>query len=626
MAEKHWGKSLYRNTVSYFGGLIVAAAFILIIFSLILEFSIRQPSPYLGIFTYMVFPAILTFGALVFLYGMRRESLRRRKMAEPEALPYPRLDLNDPVQRKRFAYWSIGGMLGAILLGVLSYNAFLFTESVTFCGKVCHTIMQPEYTAYQYSPHARVACVDCHVGSGASWYVKSKMSGVRQVFAAVFHTYPTPIPVPIKNLRPARETCERCHWPKKFYGAQLVQIPHFRYDKDNTAEEISLLVKTGGGDTALGARAGIHWHMIIDNTVAFRAIDQHQEKIPWIQVKHDDGSVETFVDKDYKLTEKQIDALPKHTMDCIDCHNRPTHIFPAPGPGVDNAMAVGLIDPSLPWIKKVAVDALVKDYPSRAVARKDLEQTIADYYKKNYPDVYKTKLKAVEAAGKATANIYDRTVFPAMKVNWKTYAMNIGHRNWPGCFRCHDGRHVSTKTGKPLTHSCTACHTMPQRGPLVPLGTVMPASTENWHPWELKGKHAQILCSRCHAAGYRPPETCAGCHKIDPKAPMISMGCDTCHLKAQEVKPIVDCKSCHDDLGGLHLKGGHPDAQCWDCHKPHVWVVKGRATCETCHTDKKNHYKDQGACTNCHDFGTMNARLKLPVHAEREPLLKAHGA
>ena len=597
-------RALYHNSMSYFGGLIVVATGLLVAFALILEFSIASPSPYLGIFTYMVFPAILTVGVLLFLWGMRRESLRRRKLGVPDAPPYPDLDLNDPVQRKRFAYALVGGSLGAILLGAVAYNAFVFTESVTFCGRICHTIMQPEYTAYQYSPHARVACVDCHVGSGASWYVKSKLSGVRQVFAAVFHTYPRPIPVPIQNLRPARATCEHCHWPRKFYGAQLVQIPHFRYDEKNTAEEISLLVKTGGGDPQLGARAGIHWHMIIDNTVTFAATDPQQQHIPWVSVKHHEGGEETFVSTDTKLTKEQLDALPRHEMDCIDCHNRPTHIFPAPGPAVDEALANGGMDPSLPWVKKVVVDALEKEYPSRAEARTGLDQEITAYYAKNYPELAKSKADTVAKVVASAVHIYDRSVFPFMKVNWKTYATNIGHRNWPGCFRCHDGRHVSTTTGKVLTRDCTVCHTMPQRGPLVPLGTVMPSSNENWHPWELKGKHAEIQCSRCHQAGFRPPSSCAECHKIDPKAPMIDMGCDACHEKAQEVKPVAACTTCHDKktLPGLHTKGGHPDAECTDCHTPHTWLVTGRETCLNCHDDKADHHKDGGACTNCHSF------------------------
>jgi len=179
---------------------------------------------------------------------MRRESLRRRREgAGAEAAAFPRLDLNDPRQRRAFVWTLLGGTAGLILLSLVSYNAFEFTESVTFCGKLCHQVMEPEHTAYLSLPHARVPCVECHVGSGASWYVKSKLSGARQVLAVLLDSYQRPIPVPIKDLRPARETCEQCHWPEKFYGAQLIQNPHFRYDKDNTAEQIDYVVDTLAG-------------------------------------------------------------------------------------------------------------------------------------------------------------------------------------------------------------------------------------------------------------------------------------------------------------------------------------------------------------------------------------------
>ena len=594
------GKELYRNVISYFGGLVVLGSAFLILASLVWSLSLQQPSPYVGIITYMVFPGFLTFGVLLFLYGMRRESLRRRRLGTTEALPYPRLDLNDPAQRKRFAVALLGGGLLFVLLAFVGYNAFLFTESVTFCGRVCHTVMQPEYTAYLNSPHARVRCVECHVGSGAKWYVKSKFTGLYQVYAVIFHTYETPIPVPIKSLRPARETCEECHWPQKFYGAQLLQIPHYRYDEKNTPEQISLLIKTGGGSDKLGSKAGIHWHMIIDNSVTFAATDPALQNIPWISVRNRDGKVTEYVDRTSKLTPQQLAALPRHVMDCMDCHNRPSHNFPAPETAVDKAMQVNLIATDLPWMKKEAVDALVQDYPDREAAHKGIGDRITSYYEKNYPDVAKAKAAEIHSSEDAICAIYDRSVFPAMKVNWKTYTVNIGHRNWNGCFRCHDGNHV-TSDGKVLSNKdCTLCHTMPQRGPMQPLGAAMPASNENWHPMPLQGKHADLLCTRCHAAGFRPTMDCAGCHKLDASAPMMD-DCTSCHPAPGVKLPIADCKSCHDSLAGLHKKGGHPDASCTDCHKPHVWKVSGRDTCLQCHDDKKDHNAPQ-ACASCHDF------------------------
>src|SRR5512134_1919175 len=319
---------LYRNTISFFGALIAAGSILLMIFAFALDLSMKRPSPYLGIFTYIVFPTFFLVGAVLVLVGMWRESLRRRRAQTDEALPYPRVDLNDPVHRKWFSYVVLGGTFLAILMTFITYNAFLYSESVSFCGTLCHTVMKPEYEAYKASPHAKVRCVDCHVGHGASWYVKAKVSGARQVLAVLSKSYPTPIPTPIANLRPARETCEECHWPAKFFGTQLLQIPHFRYDEKNTPEQISIGVKTGGGSTALGGTAGIHWHMIIQNKVNYIAVDRQKQEIPYIEVRDEKGNLlEEYLSRDFKGNREELAKLPKDEMDCMDCHNRPTHIF-----------------------------------------------------------------------------------------------------------------------------------------------------------------------------------------------------------------------------------------------------------------------------------------------------------
>ncbi|MGW8285874.1 MAG: cytochrome c3 family protein [Candidatus Deferrimicrobiaceae bacterium] len=610
MAEHHKGAGLYRNAVSFFGVYVAIISIFLILFTLLLMFSFKSPSPYIGIFSYMVFPAFFTLGVIIFLYGMRRESIRRRQLGVDEALPYPRLDLNDPRTRKTFSYAIIGGSFLAILLAFISYHAFLYTETVSFCGQLCHTVMQPEYVSYKASPHARVPCVDCHVGAGASWYVKSKISGARQVLAVMLNTYPRPIPTPIENLRPARETCEECHWPAKFFGTQLMQIPHFRYDEQNTPEQISLGIKTGGGSGQLGENAGIHWHMITENKVHFIATDRKEQEIPWIRSSRQDGTEDVYITTDYKGDPEELASREKREMDCMDCHNRPTHIYEPPDAAVDKAMASYFISRTLPWVKKVVVDALVVDYPSREKAVEGLRTDIATFYRDKYPNVYKSRKADVDKAIDTAINIYDQSVFPDMKVNWKTYATNIGHRNWPGCFRCHDGKHV-TKNGKVLTTECTTCHTMPERGPLSPLGAMMPGPSKmKWHPMDLEGKHGRILCNECHEAGYRPPIDCAECHKIDTSAPMMSMACADCHEKKFEAQPVTSCRECHEKLPGLHLKGEHPDLSCTECHRPHVWEVTGRETCLSCHDDKMDHNKEEGACTNCHDFRGKAASSK----------------
>ncbi len=603
MKGQQLGSGLYRNPLSYFGGLVVAGSALLIVFASVVQFVMRETSPYFGIVTYMIFPAFLLLGLAIFVYGMQRESRRRRKLGAEAPPPYPRVDLNDDLQRKKFGYALVGGFLVLLVLGVAGYHSFLFTESVTFCGKLCHTVMEPEFAAYQHSPHAKVRCVDCHVGSGASFYVKSKLSGARQVLAVTFHTYPTPIPVPVKNLRPARETCEECHWPQKFYGAQLLQIPYFRYDETSTSDQISLMIKTGGGSSKLGQSAGIHWHMVVDNKILYAARDEKELDIAWFKVIGSYGQEREYTSLDKPISREELAKLPKKTMDCMDCHNRPTHIFTPPDRAIDLALNNGSIKRDLPWIKKTAAEALMASYPDQKTANKEIRDRIFNFYAKNYPAVYSSRGPDIGDAVAIVTGIYSRSVFPKMKVDWTTYPDNIGHRNWPGCFRCHDGRHA-TADGNILTRSCTACHTMPQRGPLETLGALPPLSEEAWHPFPLKSKHATMMCNRCHNPGVRPSADCATCHKLDAKAPMMSGGCDTCHANEQEIKPINDCKACHEKLPGLHTKGGHPDTSCTDCHKQHIWKVTGRDACVACHDDKKEHYKDGGDCASCHEFTT----------------------
>jgi hypothetical protein len=590
-------RGLHRNGLSYFGILVAVISLVLIVFTLLL-YSYHEPSPYIGIFAFLVFPGFATLGLFMFLLGVQREKRRRFRSGEDKPQPYPVLDLNNTSIRKKFGLGLIIGTVGLIFSAYLIYNTFAWTESVPFCGGLCHTPMEPEYTAYKSSPHARVHCVECHVGSGVNWYVKAKLSGLYQVYAVATGSYPRPIPTPIANLRPSRDTCEECHWPEKFSGVKLLQRPIFRYDEKNTAEQISLGMKIGGR-----LFQSIHFAHIVDPIeINFASTDRAEQNIPWVAVTRQDGSTEEYMSLDYQGNREELASTPKRKMDCLGCHNRPSHIFWTPTLGVDILMTAKRISPNLPWIKKVAVDALVAEYPDRDMAHKGLRQTIAGFYEENYPEIYQDAKQEIENAIEAVIYIYDRNVFHDMNVNWTTYANNIGHKDWPGCFRCHDGRHV-TENGNVLSRDCGICHTMPVRGPLRPMGLVDNSSGLSWHPMELLGRHAAILCSDCHTAGFRPPAECAECHGIDSNAPMMSRGCDYCHKENQEIKPVKACANCHStDRGGLHMLEAHDEASCMDCHQLHIWTVTGRTTCLQCHDDKQNHYVEESGCIACHDF------------------------
>jgi hypothetical protein len=512
-------RPLYINAISHVGFLIVVASATMMLFSLLANLTLERLNPYVGIFTYLIAPGIVLFGVILILAGMRWEAGRRRKREALGQLPYPAIDLNDRRTRRIFGYSVVGGSLVATILAFAGYQGFLFTESVGFCGQTCHVPMTPEFTAHQDSAHARVPCVDCHVGEGASWYVRSKLSGAHQMLAVLFDSYQRPIPTPIKDLRPARETCEHCHWPEKFFGAKLLQLPHFRYDENNTPEQVSLTLKTGGGSKAHGKSTGIHWHMLIDNSVTFAADDEKLQSIPWVRVKRSDGSEATYVSKSTKLSKSQLAALPRRTMDCMDCHNRPAHGFPTPDSGIDQALLRGQISSSLPFIKKLSVEAMAKNYRNRDDAHHAIRATITGFYRSKYPDVLAKRKQDVERAIRVATSIYDRGVFHEMNVSWKTYPSNIGHRYWAGCFRCHDGQHVSSD-GKVLSRDCNStCHSQPQRGTRTDLGVHDPGAGDDWHPWEMPAEHIDIqghdvvLCHQCHSAGQRPSKECKDCHE-----------------------------------------------------------------------------------------------------------------
>jgi nitrate/TMAO reductase-like tetraheme cytochrome c subunit len=348
--------------------------------------------------------------------------------------------------------------VNVIIFSVASYRGVEYMDSTKFCGQTCHTVMQPEFTAYSNSPHQRVACVECHIGPGASWFVRSKLSGVRQVFAVTFHTYDEPIPSPVHQLRPAIETCEECHWPQKFTGDKFIVRIKYSDDEKNTPLTTILVMKIGGR-TWQGS-VGIHGrHLDVKSRIQYVATDGHRQVIPSVKYLDDTGKNTEFLSTDTKPTPEQLAAGEQRTMDCVDCHNRPTHVFMLPDRAVDQAMAAGQINPGLPFIKKKATEVLRVVYPDRQAATQRIAASLNDFYRTSYPDVSRDKRAQIDAAIAQVQQIYLRNIFPDMKISWGTYPNNLGHEDFPGCFRCHDGSH-STPDGRTITNDCDACHTL----------------------------------------------------------------------------------------------------------------------------------------------------------------------
>ena len=216
--------TLFRNYVSFAGALIVIAAVVSILLLFLIELTEASNNPYLGIMTYVILPAFLVFGLLVILIGMLIERRRRRRSPDSVIPPYPKIDLNEPRQRRVAILLLTLSFIFVCASAFGSYRAYEYTESVEFCGQACHTVMKPEFVAFHATSHAKIRCVDCHVGHGAESYARSKLSGARQLLALVRGSYSKPIETPVHNMRPANETCEQCHWPSKFYGAQIQDV------------------------------------------------------------------------------------------------------------------------------------------------------------------------------------------------------------------------------------------------------------------------------------------------------------------------------------------------------------------------------------------------------------------
>ncbi len=486
--------SVFRNYISLVGAAIVIASLVSVFLLFLLEITSSAENPYLGILTYIIGPSILMFGVAVVILGMLLERRRRHRAKPSEISAYPRLDLNDPRSRRAFFLFLMVTFVFVSASAFGSYRGFEYTESVNFCGETCHTVMKPEFTAYQAGAHARVGCVGCHVGPGASWYVRSKLSGAYQLYSVTFKKYSRPITTPVHNLRPAQETCEQCHWPEKFFGAQLKTITHYGYDEQNTKRTRQLLINVGGGSPVTGQVAGIHWHMNIANEVTYISTDDHRQVIPWVRIKDRQGNVTEYFDRNRPLTPDQIANGNRRRMDCVDCHNRPAHVYLPPDVAVDQSFAAGKLDPSLPYLKKSAVELLSKSYDTTPQAVNSIASGLNDFYSKNYSDIYSQKRQLIDSAVAEVQRIFQTYFFPEMKTDWQTHPNNIGHLYFSGCFRCHDGEHVS-KEGKPIRNDCDICHTIIYDSARPPEQNVKTGSFK--HPVDL-GALADHKCEFCH--------------------------------------------------------------------------------------------------------------------------------
>lgn len=443
-----------RHWVSLVGAIIALVALVMILMLIGLQLTGFDGGAYLGIVTYMLLPMVFGLGLVLIPLGVW---LRRRqeaaaashKEAAPRGLPV--IDLNDERTRGVLIVSVVVAMLATVLIGGATVKGIHEMESVAFCGTVCHTVMEPEHTAFLRSPHSKITCADCHIGAGADWFVKSKISGSWQLVSVAFNLYPTPVPTPVHSLRPARDTCEQCHWPTKHVGDQLRVKTKFADDEKNSETKTVMIMKVGGQQGS--ASTGIHWH--VDRGVQIRYLtDTTRQKIYDIEMVSADGKKRV-----YKTEDKPDVPVEWRQMDCVDCHNRPAHIFYSAEQELNRALEEARIDKTLPFVKREGLRVLQDGkYASKEEAKAGIANEIETFYKTKYAEVSTAKAAQIKAAAAAIGDIYSWNVFPKMKVTWGTHVNNLGHSDEaPGCFRCHDKKHTA-EDGAKIGRNCKTCH------------------------------------------------------------------------------------------------------------------------------------------------------------------------
>ena len=488
-----------RNWLSIIGSIIASINLLLILILFIFSTIFEKSSTYLGLFIYIILPGFLLLGLVMIPVGMILARRRIKRSTESEKKRLPVIDLNDPRNRNAFIIFTVVTIVVLFLSTYGSFEAFHLTESVEFCGTLCHKVMEPEHTAYQNSPHANVSCVECHVGSGASWYVKSKLSGLHQVYAVLTKTYPTPIETPLHDLRPARETCERCHWPQKFYSRSLETNKYFLADSLNSEWDIMLQMKTGPEYTGLGLKEGIHWHINPSVKIEYISDNDKRENITYVKYSNNStGEVTIYRNPDNPIDDSLLAVVEPRTMDCIDCHNRPSHNYNSPPVYFDKALLTGEISAKIPFIKKISMDVLKQTFTDRDTALRSIQEQIVNFYKTGHNDFYLQNVELINNAVSSIQKSFSQNTFPGMKVTYDVYPEHIGHLESEGCFRCHNDSFKS-ETGRTITKDCNLCHTIVGQGiPGMMKFTNVRDTLEFEHPIDIGTAWKEANCSECH--------------------------------------------------------------------------------------------------------------------------------
>ncbi|MDH3392670.1 MAG: NapC/NirT family cytochrome c [Desulfobulbaceae bacterium] len=458
-----WGhiiRGMWRTPLGVLGVAITTVSITLMLAGLVIDILGLVDKPYAAILTYMILPGGMVTGLLLIPLAayLRRREWHRFGVPKDHLV----INLSDHKHRRFVVGFFVLTVINFVILAVIGYEGYHFTDSPYFCGMVCHEVMAPEYTVYQRSAHAKVACVECHIGPGAEWFVQAKISGLRQVVAVMTGSFSRPIPAPVTHLRPARDTCEHCHWPDKFHGKKVKTFNHFTNDNQSEPETTEISLHIGGRNPKTDVFEGIHWHVSKDVKVRYLATDEKRTQIARVQVTLPDGTEKEFVKEDVE-TEEGFTAEWR-TMDCIDCHNRPTHTYDKPADRVDFGLLSRKINSDIVGIREDCLTVITKDYASRDDAASMMgDDLLALQAKRSKKQAEKYKEDILNAAD-FLLDAYLGNVWPKMNVAWGTYKSHLGHQDADagfGCWRCHDEEH-QTESGEVITQDCSLCHDEPE--------------------------------------------------------------------------------------------------------------------------------------------------------------------
>lgn len=491
------------NWLSVVGFVLAAVGATSGIFFAVIGAWLGDGSGYSGL-TFLPPLVLLVLGCGLVPAGALRETSRRTRGERPGFTSQWSVDL-----RKLTHTWgsllflagTVGVTVFALGFGAGALEVVEYTESNVFCGTVCHDVMHPEYTAYGHSPHARIPCVECHVGSGADSYIGSKLSGLRQVYAVASGRVSRPIPTPIERQRCSSEMCESCHWRERFIDYKAISRTYFLDGYETEPVLLRMMLKIGGGANDLIAGSGIHYHMLVVRKLEYIARDDQRQDIAWVRVTRADGGTTVFENTSDPLEDDERQTLPVRVMECVDCHSRPAHDFISPVHSANGALKTGLIPADLPGIKVESVRALDGQYETTDEAMAEIADGLTAFYRENHPEVLEEMPEELEQAIAGLQKIYRRTIFPEMRASWLAHPNNIGHLESNGCFRCHNDE-MESEDGETMETECATCHVVLAQGEDIAVAKAdFEGGTAFNHPEDDEPFDEFTYCTDCHTGG-----------------------------------------------------------------------------------------------------------------------------